>query len=451
MNRANATPTAAHIVTRPQPTPMDSVLGSPHLPNDNDDSRLLRAYQHNSADLRDIIYLSVGETWSRPAAGLVERLAHVPAYSHGYILAPHGLPTLHTALRKFITDTHRLDDLTIGTDFEVAVTQNGTRNAMFDFARLLVRTSDASGQPQLVCSAPGWEYPEVFASLGYQTHRFNLSPEGSYQPDSAEVSEILRHASGAARGAPVVLVLNAQHNPTGAQWDHSAVTAMITAAADTHAALLIDDAYYAVSDPPGPAVNCLRIVVTQFRDALTWLAVRSLGKQFHCNGWGVGVLTSTPQIVNVMVNQQLAQHAFVSSVPLQAAMAEWLNTPACQQYSAHIAAEYQKKRRWFSQQLHTVLGFPDHAYFTGTATPYLRAQVPPAYTGPGAQYRYRRDCLLHAAVLPGAGDTAAASPQTADSNRGFVRFYLGGSHAELKEAIQRIDHAGMNWTNQPRP
>ncbi|PXX71769.1 N-succinyldiaminopimelate aminotransferase [Nocardia tenerifensis] len=427
-----------HLSTRPAPLPAHAVLGDPDLPATLDDIALLHA--HDATDPREVVYLSLGETWSRAPAALIRHLAEVPAYSHGYIVAPHGLPALHTVLRRFVVDTHRLENLVPEDDFEVAVTQNGTRDAMFDYARLLLDAPGA-GRPQVVCSAPGWDYPGVFAPLGYRVRRFPLDPAAGYQPDPAHIRAMLHVAAREARGAATVLVINAQHNPTGAQWDSRTVTALLDAAADTGAAVLVDDAYHGLCDPPGPIVDVLRTVLTHYRDAMAWLAVRSLGKQFHCNGWGIGVLTGAPDTVSAMVNRQLGHHAFVSSVPLQAAMAAWLMTPAQRVYSAAIAREYRDKRARVAEALHTVLGFPRDAVFRGTATPYLRTRVPPSYTGPDAEYRYRRDCLTRAAVLPGSGDMGAQTP----TDPPYIRFYLGAPEPDLSVAVCRMAEAGLGW------
>ncbi|MGV9678474.1 pyridoxal phosphate-dependent aminotransferase [Nocardia sp. NPDC003482] len=427
-----------YLTTHAAPLPAHDVLGLPGLPAALDDIALLHA--HDAGDPREVVYLSLGETWSRVPDALVRCLAEVPAYSHGYIVAPHGLPALHTVLRRFVAETHRLESSVPGTDFEVAVTQNGTRDAMFDYARLLLDTA-GTGRPQLVCSAPSWDYPGVFAPLGYRVRRFALDPASGYQPDPERVRAMLRAAAREAGGAATVLVINAQHNPTGAQWDWRVVTALLDAAADTGAAVLVDDAYHGVCDPPGPTVDALRIVLTRYRDAVRWLAVRSLGKQFHCNGWGIGVLTGTPDTVSAMVNRQLGHHAFVSSVPLQAAMAAWLTTPGQRAYSAAVAGEYRDKRARVAAALHTELGFPRDAVFRGTATPYLRTRVPPAYTGPDAETRYRRACLTRAAVLPGGGDMGAPTP----TDPPYIRFYLGASDADLSMAVRRLAEAGLGW------
>jgi len=70
-----------------------------------------------------VIYLSVGETWTQAAPGLIAALAHgLPRSCHGYILSPHGLPALQRVLREYVARTHLLSGaFRPGVDYEVAV------------------------------------------------------------------------------------------------------------------------------------------------------------------------------------------------------------------------------------------------------------------------------------------------------------------------------------------
>jgi N-succinyldiaminopimelate aminotransferase len=308
------------------------LAGNEGLPNPYDDVSILRRYQQAGGDLAEVIYLSLGETWSRAAPGLREALAaDLPAHCHGYSLSPYGFPALHSILRTYITDTHHLEAVAaLGRDYEVAVSQNSTRNAMFHFGRLLREDSRATAgrKAVVIASTPGWDYAGVYTALGFEMRTFDVDSRTHYQPDHQEVDDLLRRARRDTDG-PVLLAINAQHNPTGANWDPHRVRAMIRSALATRTGMLVDDAYYAVHNPDVIPTNTLRILLEELNSLPRgqhprWLAVRSLGKQFHCNGWGIGALTAAPDTVGRLVVRLQPQYTYVSAVPLQAAMAAWL-------------------------------------------------------------------------------------------------------------------------------
>ncbi|MEV6022095.1 pyridoxal phosphate-dependent aminotransferase [Streptomyces sp. NPDC052036] len=434
---------------------LDDIAGCEGTPNPYDDVARLRHYAAGGRDLGQAIYLSLGETWTEVAPGLRAALAGaIPAYAHGYILSPYGLPALHEVLRDYISADHSLHDVAvIGRDYEVAVSQSSTRSAMFHFGRLLLEEQQA-GPAVAICSAPGWDYAGIFAPLGFQIRPFVLSRGRGFQPDSVQVEEVVREARRTTRG-PVLLALNAQHNPTGANWDEHTVRAMIQTANDYDVALLVDDAFYAVHDPGHPPTPTLRILLeeTGMRCGLPsprWLAVRSLGKQFHCNGWGIGAMTAAPDTLAQLLTRLLPQHTYVSAVPLQAAMAEWLQTPASAQYLELQRHEYAQKRQALTQKLTQDLGYPNDAVFAGECASFLIAKVPPWYEAdaPAVGSDYRGYCLERAGVLPGEAHmtTPGQQPGTRDD---YIRVFLGAPRHTLEEALDRMQAAGLTWNGRP--
>lgn len=440
---------------------LTDIIGTGSLPNPYDDASLLLDYQAAGGDPAQVLYLSLGETWSQTAPGLRDTLASaLPRHCHGYILTPYGLPALRSALRTYITSGHDLGGAAkLGDDYEVAVSQNSTRNAMFHFGRLLLedqRVPPHSGEAIALASTPGWDYPGVYTPLGYSMRHFSLTPEQNYQPDPQEIEELLRQARQDTTG-PVLLIINAQHNPTGANWDPHTVRTMIRVALGTGACLLIDDAYYAVHNPDITPTNALRILLEELQTTPRaqrprWLAVRSLGKQFHCNGWGIGALTAAPDTVTQLLAQLLPQYSYVSAVPLQAAMADWLHTPASDRYLARQRADYAAKRAEIAHRLTQDLGYPDTAFFPGQCAAYLLMRIPPWYdeTPHSTVSDYRRYCLSRAGVLLGEGHmTTPGRPLNA--SQGYVRLYLGPPRPVLTQALDRLQAAELTWHQPPTP
>ncbi|WP_407566335.1 pyridoxal phosphate-dependent aminotransferase [Streptomyces sp. 184] len=407
---------------------------------------MLDRHQSCGGSHDELIYLSLGESWEGPPAALREALGRVAPYEHGYILTPYGLPALQDALRTYIPATHGLDPRGLHRDYDVAVSQSSTRSAMFDFGRLL-RLKRPEGRPVLVCSTPGWDYPGVYASpsLGFEVRRFTLPPEHGYQPEVAEVAEILRRARRDTDG-PVLLAINAQHNPTGADWSPQTVRAMIRAALATGACLLLDDAYYAVHAPgttptSAPAILLDELAALPEGDRPLWLGVRSLGKQFRCNGWGIGAATAAPATLEALA-QLLTERSYVTAVPAQAAMAAWLADDACDAYLEAQRAAYEARRRQSVRLLADVLGYPPHGYVAGRCGAYLLARIPPAFDVPGTDFREL--VLRRCGVL--LGEAHMSSPGTARNASGSrIRVYLGGGAADLDEAITRMAKEGLMW------
>ncbi|MFJ6887386.1 pyridoxal phosphate-dependent aminotransferase [Streptomyces californicus] len=424
------------------------------LYNPYEDTELLHEATAAGRKVADIIYLSLGETWNGAAEGLVAALGRdVPPHSHGYVLSPYGLPTLRRMLRSRIPAEHRLPpSARLGEEYDMAVSHGGTRNAMFHFGRLMAqRSRGPTARPAVVCSSPGWDYPGVFGALGYDVHRFPLDPGTEYQPDPGDVARTLRRARAETSG-PLLLVVNAQHNPTGGNWAESTVRAMVRAALEVGSGVLVDDAYYALHDPGVTPVSALRILLEEF-GALPaarrppWLAVRSLSKQFHCNGWGIGALTGPPDVLEDLLGRLLPEYGFVSSVPLQAAMAAWLGSRESDDYLARQRGEYALKRAHMAQHLTGELGYPQDAFFIGPCGPYLLMRTPPWYDA-RTDEPYRSFCLRRSGVLLGEGHmtTPGALPVTGQDH---VRLFLGPGTRTLTRAVQRMAAAGLTWQGGP--
>ncbi|MFD6335271.1 aminotransferase class I/II-fold pyridoxal phosphate-dependent enzyme [Streptomyces niveus] len=396
----------------------------------------------------DFIPLSLGETGNGPPEGLLAALRQVTADSHGYTLDPYGLPVLHHTLRTYITEAHGLDSVaTLGVDYEVAASEASTRNTMFQFGRLLLEGSH--GTPTLVCSSPGWDYAGVFGALGFEIRTFPVLPEQEYQPAVSEFADVLGRARRDSADGPLLVALNVQHNPTGANWEAGAVREMVRSAIDAGASILVDDAYYAVHDAGITPTSALSILLSELRDTPPhrrplWAGVRSMGKQFGCNGWGIGATTGPPDVVEALRTRLLPQYSYVSATPLQAAMAAWLKNPASDAYLAQQQEEYTEKRRLVGRLLSENLGYPAEAYSVGTCGAYMLMRTPPWYTRRGGGLDFREYVVSRTRVLLGEAFMTTPGMPLRDSH-GYVRLFLGQPRALLAEALERLTTGGFTW------
>ncbi|MEV4256995.1 aminotransferase class I/II-fold pyridoxal phosphate-dependent enzyme [Spirillospora sp. NPDC049652] len=413
-----------------------------------EDAEWIDSYLKAGSPHGEPIYLSVGETWSQAPDGLIRLLSEkAPPYVHGYVISQYGLPVLQRVLRAYIPRTAGIPDTcAAGADFEVAVACSGTRASMSDFGWLV--REEARDRPVVIAPAPGWDYHGVFSGQGFRFRYLPLRVEDGFQPRPADVEAVLREE---ADPRDAVVVVNAQHNPTGVNWSTDNVRRILAAAVDAGAHILIDDAYFGVTDPGVAPTSAPRLLLEEFpRLEGRWLAVRSLGKQFNCNGWGVGAVTGSPDTVDRLVNDHMARRSFTCAVPLQHAMAQWLRSEESDQYLEGFRRACAEHRALVGDFLVRELGYPADSFLPGDCTSYLVFPVPPAYQehADGVD-RYRRACFDRSGVLLGAG---TMTPQSADGEDApdpfpFVRMFLAPPRDTVVSALRRLGSARLSWSS----
>ncbi|GAA2818197.1 aminotransferase class I/II-fold pyridoxal phosphate-dependent enzyme [Crossiella cryophila] len=424
------------------------------LPSRMPDVGLLRAYLAQGCRHGDPLCLSFGETWNQVPAGLLDHLHERPLYAHGYQLSMYGLPALRQVARDYVVDTHRLDGIAEpGRDFEVAATWTGTRGAMFDFGRYLLDELGSDGRtPIVVAAGPSWDYEGVFHSLGYQVRYLHLRPETGFRPLAEELQDVVDRVDSTPEERLAMVVVNAQHNPTAVNWRPEFVAAAVDTAHRHGAGLLVDDAYFGVHDPETEPTSALRVLLSRLGAAppnarRRWLAVRSLGKQFHCNGWGLGLMTAEPATLDLLVNRYRLHSSLMYGGVYQHAMADWLDDPASAVFLAEQCAEYAAKRRLVDRLFHGKLNYPAGAVHTGTCTSYLLFALPEAYQRiPEGTVRFRDDTFARTGVLFAPAWPWPYAPT--GSPMPYMRMYLGPGQDSLTEAVHRMAQAGIDWQMQ---
>lgn len=408
-----------------------NIIDSGQLPNPIADSVMVG----QCSDPQQLIYLSLGETWEAPAKGLLDALQHVPDYSHGYTLSPYGLPALRRELLAYIIRTHQLPPPEF---YDVAVSQSGTRGAMSDFASWI--NADNSRFRKALVPSPGWDYEGILQPLGFDVRHYTVTKETNWQPVP---EQIIPHLD-----CDTLFVINAQHNPTGVQWNEAVLGILVSSALERNTAILIDDAYYGVHAPEQPPSNVLKILIEQiiFQNSKTkWLAVRTLGKQFKCNGWGIGAMTAARETLSA-ISDVTHRRSYGSGLPLQAAMAAWLNSHESDLYVAQIRKHYADNRDFVSQYLIKEMGYPEDAIIRGNCTSYIRFMVPERFICNADEEFYRQLCL-QVGVLPGRGSMTSSKAFTNHSgNDIYVRIHLGHQLSVLNEALYRMHQVALDWS-----
>ncbi len=427
---------------------IEQLLRDEVLPNHLPDVAWLLTYLDNDCPHGDPIILSLGETWSQAPAQLTHLLSRSSQFVHGYQLSMYGLPAFRRVLRDYMI---RSQHLPLHTPFEVAATWSGTRSMMFDYGRLLRAQQTDRRTPVVLVSAPGWDYAGVFEPLGFKMCYLKLRPEAGFYPSVDEYVGLVESIEQDPGQYLALVVINAQHNPTGVNWDQQLVQQLIRTAIHAGAAILLDDAYYAVHSPRIQPTSALKMLLQELADVADsqaqqrWLAVRSLGKQFHCNGWALGAVASHPATLDRLVNEFRVQHQYNYLGVLQQAMARWLSDPASDAFLHTVRESYEQKRALLDVLFQTRLNYPRQAYHLGECTSYLLFAIPEVYTRqPDGVRQYLHDCFIHTGVLfsdpwllPRVGDTLGGV--------NYVRMYLGPDLEVLEAAVERMARAGLTY------
>lgn len=410
--------------------PLRALMDDDVRPNRLPDVAWLGEYLEAGARAGEPILLSLGETWASTPEALLAALRQVPPDSHGYQISMYGLPTLRKVLKEYVADTQRLPRT---TSWELAVSWTGTRSAMRDFATTLKRGT-------VLAVAPAWDYSGIFEPLGFDSAYVPFAPAERSGPSV----EGARAVAAAVPGNLAMVVINAQHNPTGANWAPELVEALIEIAIERGAAILIDDAYFGVCQLDPPPTSALEILLTRLggeKSPVPWLGVRSLGKQFHCNGWALGAAIAEPALLDDLVNDLRPQHTFNYGIHLQWAMAQWLtDRPEVERYLNRQRADTADKRTAVLDWL--PLGTRERV-ISGPAAPYLLYPVP---EGIAVTEYLRRAVLECGVVLSDAWPLARVGPT---ASTGYVRMYLGPGLADLRTARDRLAAVGL-WPEETR-
>lgn len=435
---------------------LEKLISERPTPNEMPDAPLLRGYLKKGCPHGDPIILSFGETWTASPPDLTRRLADVPRHAHGYQFSMYGLPDLVDALRERVRVEHRLaPGARERGDYEVAAASAGTRGAMFDFGRIVRERSRDPRKPVCVVMGPSWDYEGVLTPLGFKMRYVHLRAEDHFAPslDRFEAAVAAIEADADARLAMVVI--NAQHNPTGVNWSAAFVRGAVRRALGAGAHVLVDDAYYGVHSPRTEPTSALAIVLEEVRDAGApagdaWLSVRSLGKQFHCNGWGLGILAASPATLDELVNKKNLEHQLMFGAMMQDAMARYLSSPESDAFLAAQRAGYDAKRALLRTILTEELGYPASTLRLGECTSYTLVPLPRIYAASvKAAAAFVDDVFERCGVM-----VAPAWPWPLEAEEhglvAYVRVYIGPEEATLREAFARIKRAGVSY-EMPKP
>lgn len=412
-------------------------------PNHLTEVEWLMDYMNMGNQKGELIFLSLGETWKNTPRQLIECLHKAPPSGHGYQLSMYGLPALRQKFKDLLAAEYRLEPHWSNDGlYEISVCQNGTRSVMFDFASWLKEKYVQNRKPVLITTGPGWDYCGVFGSFGFETQYLPLEASNGFRPDIHALVKMLESATDDLSVAPV-FCLNTQHNPTGVNWSPSEVNAILEVLLNRNIPVLLDDAYFAIHEPSVTPTCSLNLLLEKISRGhlkkYPWLMVRSFGKQFSCNGWGIGVVAAAPHILDELVNSYQIRHHYNIGGHNQLAMLAWLNMPESSEYIKTRNIDISSNRRLFINGLVNRLGLDKAKLIEADCTNFQLFPLPNRYIQSGAN-AFIKDCLFNAGVL-----FTDAWPLPYNSGTGFLplpyaRTFLGVDALQIEETIARLEN-----------
>ena len=394
------------------------------------------------------IFLSLGETWEQIPAELIDLLAKAPRYVHGYQIAMAGYPPLRQKAKRWLEAEYALSPAQQKSGlYEVGICATGTRSLMYDYAHYLKYNYAKGRKPLLITMAPSWDYAGVFSSAGFSTQYIPLKPENNFAPDVEDILlSIVQVASNS--GLAPVFALNAQQNPSALNWPVPVLYTLLKELINRRIPVLIDDAYFALTSPGEEPSCAMRILLDliELTDATdyTWLLTRSLGKQFSCNGWGVGIAAAPSPVLESLFNEWHIKHHYNINGLFQYAMSEWLATEAEKTYTHSLREKLYSARLQFLRLLETRLGYPTRILQQGNCTNFQLFPLPHKYAcAKGGALQFVEDCVMKTGVLFTDAWPLPYNVGKEIKEYNFARVFLAAGEEKLEEAITRMETAGL--------
>lgn len=419
-------------------------------PNHLSDTEYLENFLKNKSTFTPIP-LALGETWERVPKQLLDYLGETETYESGYQISMYGLPSFRRELKKYVFKSEKVST-NFGTKIEVGVTWNGTRSSMVDFGRYMLdkQSNQKGSKPVFITTDPAWDYDGVFLPLGYSSRKILLTPEKNFTPTIDDFRDLLSNIENNNQEYLSFIVINAQHNPTGNNWSKELIEGIIKLSAQYKCGLLIDNAYYgSTSDENNYKSSPLQIleenwnVITSSSTEDLIFGVRSLGKQFHCNGWGIGAIWATPSVLDEIVNAYRTTHSYNYNAIFQKAMEKWLASADSIKYLEDLHQEKSRKDLFLQKAFTEHLNYPTTSLHIGTYSPYVIFEVPRKY-----QVQQNSVSIFIKELFNETGILVTdcwAIPRN-ENNEGhlkYARMYTGVSENVLNDALNRMQEKGF--------
>ncbi|PFD34738.1 hypothetical protein CN285_25010 [Bacillus cereus] len=428
---------------------LESLLLDDVKPNHLVDTEYLQYHIKEGIEYEPIP-LALGETWERVPEKLLKNLGDTEPYESGYQISMYGLPSFRKSLKKYIFNTEKVSN-EFGKKIEVGVTWNGTRSSMVDFGRyMLDKTSKSDLKPVFITTDPAWDYEGVFKPLGFTAKKILLNPANNFTPSLEDFQQILEEIEQSSNKFTSFMVINTQHNPTGNNWSKELVEGIIKLSVHYRCGLLIDNAYYgSTADKNVFKTSALSILEDNWKlieesgieDLI--FGVRSLGKQFHCNGWGIGAIWATPNVLDRIVNEYRVIHTYNYNGIFQKAMEKWIESEDSSIFLENLYLEKERKDSFLKKAFLEDLKYPLDSIHVGEYCPYMIFEVPAKYQKEkNSISKYIEDLFYQTGILV-TDCWAVPRNEPKEGHLKYVRMYTGVREDLLHDALSRMISKGF--------
>ncbi len=358
---------------------------------------------------RSVIHLELGEPDFHPGKSVIESAAKALADGKDRYCAVAGVPALREEIASYLARTRH-----INVSAPNVVLAPGCKIALFLAMMALLEPGDEVLYPD-----PGFPgYPSITRGLGAVPVPFTLSARNQFQPDPAEVAAKITSRTR-------MLITNSPGNPTGTVYD-DAVQRQLAELAVQHDLWVLSDEIYARIIYGGEYLSMLRYPGMAERT----LIIDGFSKSFAMTGWRLGYTVAPPEVVSALVMMAVNTYTCVAEFTQYAAIDALRDREG---NTAHMVAEFARRREQFARELNRVPGFccqpPEGAFY---------AWVDITGTGMSAE----DVCRI---LLEEAGVAAIPGAAFGPSGKEFIRFSFASSMATLQEAVERILKVSTAW------
>lgn len=292
----------------------------------------------------DLVHLEIGEPDFDTPAHVTEAAYKAAADGATHYTSNAGLLELRTAIAEKTAAVH---GFTVDADDEVLV----TTGAMEALALAMFSTIDSGDE--VVIPTPAWPNYRMQAVLAdARPVEVALESEAGFPLDAARVIDAMNEQTGA-------IVLTTPSNPTGRVAHPDEVRAVVDAAAECDAYVIVDEVYSRLLY--GDYETGVAGYVDHPERVLT---VESCSKTYAMTGWRVGWLLGPDDVVHAATTFRESTTACTSSISQHAAIAA-LTGPEDELRSMHSA--FQERRDYVVDRIADISGVscptPEGAFY----------------------------------------------------------------------------------------
>lgn len=240
--------------------------------------QIRRLYELAAEEDGDLVHLELGEPDFDTPSHIVSAACDAAKSGHTRYTDNAGMIGLRNAIAQAL---QRDAGLVVDPQREVAVTTGGV-----EAHHLAIHTIADPGD-EVVVPTPAWPNTVIQAQLADAIPReVALDPAAGFDLDPELVGETITDDTA-------VVVLTSPSNPTGQVWDLADMEAVISAAADHDAMVIVDEVYHRLTYD---GQNSSVAATTAYPERV--LTVGSVSKAYAMTGWRVGWLTGPEGIID---------------------------------------------------------------------------------------------------------------------------------------------------------